>query len=158
MEARQDFHAVMSVKTDEELYDVLSHQADYTHAAFEAAREEFARRNLDPSKIQQIETEAQARDKLQRDVATVPLQWWMRILMFLFPVGLLQPVVGEYYRNRGITESIKKSGPGSYWLPSLSTTYERTAFAQHDTRRRAGCWGGRGPRASLAVPASQLFW
>ena len=69
--------------------------------AIEAVEREIARRNLDSRRISELEVSA-AKEKQDENVkAQMPLQLPFRILMLILAFGILQIMVGEYYRNRG---------------------------------------------------------
>jgi len=88
-------------KPDEQLFHALAHRDEYEPQAIEAVEREIARRNLDSRRISELEVSA-AKEKQDQNVkAQMPLQWPFRILMLILAFGILQIMVGEYYRNRG---------------------------------------------------------
>lgn len=99
MTEERNFEEKMSKLSDEELYDVLAHENDYVPEAFDVAKKEFQNRNLSPEKLAELESVAEAKKYEEEEKADKPLPWLIRILMFLFPLGIAQILLSEYYRN-----------------------------------------------------------
>lgn len=91
----------MSQKTDEELYDILSHRKDYTPETIEVVEQELSKRNLKPPRISQLKAITKAKKRKEEMIARKPLQWPLRIILFLFPLGIPQFIAAEYFRNKG---------------------------------------------------------
>ena len=96
-----DFEKTLTEKTDEQLYDMLAHADDYLPDALAAARSEIQRRNLDPNRVTQLEARAEAVHAQELHAADEPLQWPVRLVMSLLPLGVIQIVVAQSYRDRG---------------------------------------------------------
>jgi hypothetical protein len=88
-------------KSAEELYDMLLHEADYLPEALVATRDELARRNLPPPRAAQLQQAAQSNLAIEQDKASVPLDWPLRILIFVVCSGLLGMILAVYYDNKG---------------------------------------------------------
>jgi hypothetical protein len=87
--------------TDEELYEMLTHDNNYVPEAIMAAKNELATRSLSPERIAEIQSGLKKEDERNVALASIPLQWPIRILMFIFSFGMLQAIIGEYYRSKG---------------------------------------------------------
>ena len=96
-----DLKKVMANKTDEELYDVLhGHPNDYTADAVEAAKQEFASRDLTAPTLSNLSTAVEA----QMRVEDAPLEWPLRILaFFISPLFFFIPVLlaHRHYVEKG---------------------------------------------------------
>ena len=101
MSGDPEFGERLAEKTDRELFDILAHEADYMPGVVERVRREIAERNLSDAASHQFRAEAEESAGEREARAEMPLQWPMRILMFVFSFGLWQLIAGEYYRNRG---------------------------------------------------------
>ncbi len=108
MNRPREYTDVMASKSDDELYDVLSHENDFNPEALEAVRQELAKRKLEPSRISELQLNADERIKNAAAISQMPLQWSLRILMFLFPFGIAQALLAESYRNRGYGRKSKE--------------------------------------------------
>ncbi len=100
--------------SDEELYDVLAHPESYVPEALEAARDVLRSRNLIPATAAALEAASSERKVAENASAVVraalPLQWWLRVLMFLLSFGLPQLILAEVYlRPRGYERKAKES-------------------------------------------------
>jgi hypothetical protein len=107
-----DFTKRLTEATDEQLYDMLAHDADYLPEALAAARMEIQRRNIGPTLHPQLEARSEAISAQEVQAAQRPLSWPVKIIMFLLPFGLPQilvaAVVAERYRNKGYTRRYKE--------------------------------------------------
>jgi hypothetical protein len=101
MTKAEDFKNKMSELTDEELYEMIAQPEDYVADAIETAKEELKTRKLSPEKISEFERERKGKEQEMATIANAPLSWPMRILMFILSFGVLQAIIGEYYRNKG---------------------------------------------------------
>lgn len=108
MIAEQTFDERMAKLSDEELYDVLANEADYLPEAIDAAKKEIQNRNLSSEKLAEFETHVQEKQQAETEKAGLPLSWPIRIFMFLFPLGVAQILVSEYYRNQGYQRKAKE--------------------------------------------------
>jgi hypothetical protein len=100
-------------KTDQQLFDILRHDQDYTPEALEAALAVIRRRGLDPTQVQGLGTRAQALCAQQAENADKPLSWPARIIIFLLSGSLLAiavvAVLADGYRSRGYTKKYSES-------------------------------------------------
>src|SRR5438105_2746145 len=97
----KDFWEQLSLKTDSELYDMLSHQEDYLPEALAAAKDELSKRNLAPERIARLEAGVQSQKAVADAKAQERLGWLMRIFIFLFCAGLLGAVLAVHYDSKG---------------------------------------------------------
>jgi len=81
-----DLKRVMANKTDMELYDVLhGHTDDFTADAIEAAKQEFASRNLETPVLSSLSTAVEEKKRVEE----APLEWPLRILSFFISTVFL---------------------------------------------------------------------
>jgi hypothetical protein len=103
-----DLKRVMANKTDEQLYDVLhGHPGDYTADAIEAAKQEFASRDLTSPALTSLSTAVEA----QKQVEEAPLEWPLRIVaFFVSTVALGIPVIvaHRHYVEKGATRKARE--------------------------------------------------
>ena len=97
----EDFWAKLPLRTDAELYDILSNQGDYLPEAVAAAKQELSKRNLAPEKVAQLEAAVQSQKSQADSKAGERLGWPMRIFIFLFCAGLFGAVLAIYYESKG---------------------------------------------------------
>ena len=94
-----DFHKQLLEKTDSELYEILAHREDYLPEAFDAAKQEFASRNLPADKVVQLQAALEAQKVQEDKKAEIGLPWYAKALIF---VGLLPFVwFAVYYEYQG---------------------------------------------------------
>jgi len=96
-----NFDEMWRQKTDEQLFDAIAHKNNYVPKSIESLRSEIARRNLDSQRITELESKARDSVENEETIAKIPLQWSLRILMFIFSFGILQLIVAEYYNAKG---------------------------------------------------------
>lgn len=91
----------MANKTDEALYDVLhGHPDDYTADAIEAAKQEFASRNLTAPTLSTLGSVVEG----QKQVEDAPLEWPLRILAFFIStlfLGIPVLLAHRHYVEKG---------------------------------------------------------
>jgi hypothetical protein len=108
-----DLKKELARKTDEQLFDILRHDRDYTPEALEIAVAVIRRRGLDPTQVQGLGTRAQALCAQQAENANKPLSWPARITIFLLSGSLVAIVVvvilGDGYRSRGYERKYRES-------------------------------------------------
>ena len=96
-----DLKRAMATRTDEELYDVLhGHPNDYTPDAIEAAKQEFASRNLAAPVLSNLSIAVEA----QKQVEETPLEWPLRIVAFFIStlaLGIPVIVAHRHYVEKG---------------------------------------------------------
>jgi hypothetical protein len=96
-----DLKKVMANKTDEELYDVLhGHPDDYTADAVEAAKQEFASRNLNAPTLSTLGSVVEG----QKQVEEAPLEWPLRIIAFFvstLALGIPVLLAHRHYVEKG---------------------------------------------------------
>ena len=97
----KEFWEQLPLKTDAELYDILSHKEDYLPEAFAAAQDELSKRNLAPEKTAQLEAGVESQKASTDAKAQERLGWPMRIFIFIFFAGLLGAVLAVYYDTKG---------------------------------------------------------
>ena len=95
-------------KPDEDLFHALAHQDEYRPEAIEAVQREIARRNLDVQRTSELEATADIAKLEEAEKAELSLQWPLRILMLLFPLGIPQIILGEYYKHNGYTRKSRE--------------------------------------------------
>lgn len=124
MTNRQNFEERMSKLSDEELYDVLAHESDYIPEAIEAAKKALQNRNLSAEKLTELESNLQEQELEKEEEADIPLSWPLRIFLFLFPLGVAQILISEYYRNKKYKKRAKECwvcmGYGIFFYITLS--------------------------------------
>jgi len=105
MSLPRDFEKTVAATTDEDLFDMLGHEADYMPEAFAAVRAEAARRNLSTTRVLELEKHSQHIRTQELKTSSEVLSFGGKFLVLLFPFGLvtclLIPVIAESYRNRG---------------------------------------------------------
>jgi hypothetical protein len=101
MSQPNSYNDKMREMTDEELCEMLVHDKNYVPEAVMAAQHEIATRNLTQERITEIQDALKKKDENDIALANIPLRWSIRILMFIFSFGIIQAIIGEYYRNRG---------------------------------------------------------
>jgi hypothetical protein len=99
-----DFWNQLSARSDEELYDMLSHEQDYQPEALVAAREELARRKLAPERVTALEGRAQSEKARELSKAEERLGWPLRIVIFVFCSGLVGAILAVYYDSKGYSK------------------------------------------------------
>jgi hypothetical protein len=96
-----DLKRVMANKTDVELFDVLhGHPDDYTADAIEAAKQEFASRNLAVPMLSSLNATVEEQKRLEE----APLGWSLRILSFLIStvfLGIPVLLAHRHYVEKG---------------------------------------------------------
>lgn len=86
---------------------MLAHADDYLPEALDAARAEFARRNLSPDSVAQIEADLRTKATAEARVAGEPLRGSMRLLILL---GLCPGLwVALYYHANGHKAKARES-------------------------------------------------
>jgi len=95
------YRAEMIKRNNEELYEVITHKDDFVPEAVQAARDEIAARNIPPEIKTNLEAKMHQNILEEKTLSNLPLQWPVRIIMFLLSFGAIQSVIGEYYRNKG---------------------------------------------------------
>ena len=95
-------------KPDEDLFHALAHRDEYKPEAIEAVQREIARRNLDVQQISELEAIADVTKSEEAEKAEQSLQWPLRILMLLFPLGIPQIILGEHYKHNGYTRKSRE--------------------------------------------------
>ena len=107
-----DLKAAMSLKSDQELCDVLyGHRNDYEPNAIAAAQEEFNRRNLTPQTVGEL------RASVERDVEMerAPLGWGLRIVAFFvstLAMGIPVMLAHSHYVELG---AYRKARDWKHW-------------------------------------------
>lgn len=101
MQLPTDFEKKLTLKTDEQLYDMLAHEEDYLPEALAAARAELQRRELDPARVTQLGRQTEAKLDEESRIANEPLSWPVRILMALLAFGIPQFVAAKAYEVSG---------------------------------------------------------
>jgi hypothetical protein len=101
MSQADSYNDKMREMTDEELYEMLYHDKNYVPEAILAAKHELETRNLTPERSAEIEDILKQQDEKNAVLASIPLQWAIRILMLIFSFGIIQAIFGESHRNRG---------------------------------------------------------
>jgi hypothetical protein len=96
--------AILS-KTNEELYDaVYVHSTDYTPEALEIAKREFLARGMDAETLTQLSGAADALQRHKQAQEQAPLDWYLKIVAFLFSsvfLGIPALLAYNYYFERG---------------------------------------------------------
>jgi len=98
------FKQQVSGKSDEELFEILAHLDDYKPAFLRLVEEEIESRRIDPDRRKQLEIKNEESAAKAASNADEPLSLTMSILMFVFPFGILQFMLTQYYRNNGYTK------------------------------------------------------
>lgn len=97
----RDMKRVMADKSDEELYAVLhGHPENYTADALEAAKQEFASRNLTAPAMTTLNSAAEEQKRVEGE----PLKWPLRILAFFISTvffGVPVLIAHRYYVEKG---------------------------------------------------------
>lgn len=97
----QRFKRQISEKSDEELFEILSHLGDYKPAFLRLVVGEIESRKIDPERRKQFEEQnEESATKLDAN-AQESLSLPISILMFVFAFGVPQAVLAQYYLNRG---------------------------------------------------------
>lgn len=98
----------MSKRTDEALFKIVNGpEDDYQPAAFEAAKKEFAKRNLSIDQLTSIKQEVENDEKINNDKATEPLGSSWKVLTFLFP-GIIQIIFSGTFKADGYDRKAKE--------------------------------------------------
>ena len=105
---RNNFEELWSKKSNEELFYALKHSDDYEQTSIEVIQNEIKKRNLDTEQTLELEASANNLKQTENLKAEQPLQWPLRILMLVLSFGILQLILGEYYRNRGYTRKYRE--------------------------------------------------
>jgi len=87
--------------SDEELLEIIQHSKDYIPEYLRAVDEELKKRNIPVEKIADIKQNISKLDGVAETKAIQPLSWILRILMFLFPFGIIQILLFQYYDSKG---------------------------------------------------------
>lgn len=96
-----NFEDLMSKKSDAELFKIVIAPANnYQAAAYEAAKKEFAKRNLAEDQFDVIKQEIEQEGKIKNDKANEPLEIGWKILTFIFP-GFIQILFSGGFRING---------------------------------------------------------
>lgn len=103
-----NFDEVMSIRTDAELMKILnSPEGDYQPSALDAAKREFAKRNLSDNQVSTAKQEIEDDKKIKDEKANVPLGTGWKILTAIFP-GLLQLVFSGTFKADGYDRKAKE--------------------------------------------------
>ncbi len=106
-----NYKDVMLAKTDTELYAIVTGSADdYQTAAFEAAKEEFAKRNFSPKQIKLIEKDLARQQRLDEAKTLDVHDSGQQILEKIFPgiINAVTPVTSPEDENDKRTWKIAK--------------------------------------------------
>jgi hypothetical protein len=96
-----NFEDLMSKKNDTDLFKIVTGSVDdYQPAALEAAKNEFAKRNLAEDQFEATKQEIEQDKKIKYDKANEPLDMGWRILAFIFP-GLIPLIFSGGFRING---------------------------------------------------------
>ena len=103
-----NFDEVMSIRTDAELLKILnSPVGDYQPIALEAAKREFAKRNLSDNQVSTAKQEMDENQKIKDEKANVPLWIGWKILTAIFP-GILQIIFYGTFKADGYDRKAKE--------------------------------------------------
>ena len=103
-----NFEDVMSKRTDADLLKIVTGPADdYQPAALEAAKKEFAKRNLSADQLATVMQENEQDQKLKDDKANQPLGTGWKVLTFIFP-GLIQIIFSGTFKADGYDRKAKE--------------------------------------------------
>ena len=103
-----NFDEVMSKRTDAELLKILnSPEGDYQPIALDAAKREFAKRNLSDDQVSTAKQEIEEDKKIKDEKANVPLGTGWKILTAFFP-GFLQLVFSGTFKADGYDRKAKE--------------------------------------------------
>jgi hypothetical protein len=97
----KDFWDQLPLKSDAELYDMLTQQQDYLPQALAAARQELEKRSLAPARVAELEAAVQSQKTVEVAKAEEPLGWPTRIFIFLLCAGIAGAILAAYYDNKG---------------------------------------------------------
>jgi hypothetical protein len=97
----KDFWDQLPLKSDAELYDMLTHEQDYLPQALAAARQEIEKRSLAPARVAEFEAAVQSQKTVEVAKAEEPLGWPTRIFIFLLCAGIAGAILAAYYDNKG---------------------------------------------------------
>ena len=96
-----NFEDVMSKRTDADLLKIVTGPADdYQPAALEAAKKEFAKRNLSADQLETAKQKIEQDQKVKEDIANQPLGTGWKVLTFIFP-GLIQIIFSGTFKADG---------------------------------------------------------
>lgn len=96
-----DFANQLSLKSNVELYDMLTHEQDYLPEALAAAKDELGKRNLAQEEVAELEATVQSQRAAEVVKADERLSWPLRILIFLLCGGILGAILAVYYDSKG---------------------------------------------------------
>jgi hypothetical protein len=103
-----EFEEVMRKRTDADLIRVLnSSPGDYQHAAFEAAKNEFARRNLSEAEVITAKQEIEHNLQLDENKTSEPLGIGWKIFAAIFP-GIIQVMFAGTFKADGYDRKAKE--------------------------------------------------
>jgi hypothetical protein len=113
MSLPSDFLQRLTEKTDEQLFDMLAHHADYRPEAVAAARTEIERRNLDPTLLAELRSRSEATRTQELQAAQQPLSWPPRLILFVFslffpPILLPAFLLAGAYQSKGYVRKAKE--------------------------------------------------
>jgi hypothetical protein len=98
-----NFEYVMSKQTDIGLFKILTGpQTDYKPEALEAARNEFAKRNLSADQFETLKQEIEEEEEIKNEKANVPLDLSWKVLTFIFP-GMINLMFHGMFKTQGYT-------------------------------------------------------
>jgi hypothetical protein len=109
MSLPKDFWEQLPLKSDSELFAMLTQQEDYLPEALAAAKAELSKRNLAPERTAQLETAAQSRKAEEVSKRNERLSWPMRILIFILCAGILGAILAVYYDSKGYKRKAAES-------------------------------------------------
>jgi hypothetical protein len=111
----QDFTARMRTLTDEELGEVVAfgERDGFLPSAIEAARQEFAARNLTPTSISTVAASIKTKREDESARASRPLSWPARIAFLIFSLGLFPVFFAMYLGSNGYKQ---KSSDAWKWM------------------------------------------
>jgi len=112
MSVPYDFEKTLTEKTDEELSDMLAHEADYLPEALVAVRLESQRRNLSPAQIAQLDMQSQAILAQEGQAARQPLSWPSNLLCFCSRLASSKPWLPSLTETKDTRESTTSVGLG----------------------------------------------
>jgi hypothetical protein len=115
--SKEELSKKISIQTDEELFDMLYlHREDWTDLALEIASEDWKKRDLNPTRIEELRITANKRKQEEDEKADEPLSWPLRIFYVILTLGIwswiVLPVIAEVrYRNRGYSRKYRE-----FWI------------------------------------------
>jgi hypothetical protein len=92
-----EFDVVMQKRTDAELFKILNGAPDdYQPIALEAAKREFARRNLSEHEVATAKQEVEQKQAIDETKANMPLDTGYKIVAFILPGIILLMLSGVF--------------------------------------------------------------